>query len=71
MKKFFTIIVILTLSFLLTSISDSVAWAAPGDSASNPIFISTANELDNIRYGLNKYYKLTNDINMHDFLCPT
>ena len=56
--------VILMLSFA------SGAWAAPGDSPDNPIFISTPEQLDAVRNGLDKYYKLSNDIDLTAYLAP-
>ena len=63
-KVLFTAIIILALCFA------SGAQAAPGDSADDPIFISTPAELDNVRQGLNKFYKLSNDIDLTDYLAP-
>ena len=75
MKKVTTFMVIIVLSFaftcLLTAIPNRVAWAAPGDSESNPILITNAYGLDNIRYDLSKHYKLANNVDMQGFLCPT
>ena len=53
---------ILALSFI------SVAWATPGNSPDDPIFISTPAELDAVRDGLNKHYKLSNDIDLTNYL---
>ena len=65
MKRIFLVfMVILALSFA------SGAWAAPGDSADNPIFISTPAELDAVRNGMDKYYKLSNDIDLTSYLAP-
>ncbi|MCL1875643.1 MAG: hypothetical protein FWF87_05235 [Synergistaceae bacterium] len=63
MKK--TFMAILTLSFafaFLSTVNERFAWAAPGDSESNPIIITTPLEFNDIRYGLGKYYKLGNNI---------
>jgi hypothetical protein len=72
-KVFLTVIVILALSFSFVCLVelDKAAWAAPGDSESDPIIITTAEGLDNIRSGLSKFYQLGNNIDMYDFLCPT
>ncbi|MCL1875392.1 MAG: hypothetical protein FWF87_03935 [Synergistaceae bacterium] len=67
MKKTFYLVVtiiIMTLSF------SSRVWAAQGDSLDNPIIISTANDLDYVRNGLNKHYKLNNDIDLTNYLAP-
>ena len=63
MKKVF-----LTVSIILALCFASVAWAAPGDSANDPILVSTPAELDNVRLGLDKYYKLSNDIDLTAYL---
>ena len=44
--------------------------AEPGGSLGDPIFISTAGQLDNVRLGLNKFYKLSNDIDLTAYLAP-
>ena len=62
-KTLLAIAIILALIFI-----SSGAWAAPGDEANNPIFISTAAELDAVRDGLDKYYKLSNDIDLTSYL---
>ena len=65
MKKILlTYMVILALSFA------SGARAAPGDSLNDPIFISTPELLDAVRNGLDKYYKLSNDIDLTSYLAP-
>lgn len=64
MKRTFTVItIILALCFVPTG-----AFAAPGDSSSDPILITTAGELDAIRNAMNKYYKLNNDIDLSTYL---
>ena len=65
MKKIFlTSIIIVALSFA------SGAWAAPGDSPNDPIFVSTPEQLDAIRDGLSRYYELSNDIDLTAYLAP-
>ena len=60
----------IALCFALTGIKASDAWAAPGDSEGDPIFVATPDQLNSIRYGLNKFYKLSDNLDMHDYLCP-
>gem|GEM_PF-2190189 len=55
--------IILALCFITSG-----AWAAPGDSPDDPILISTAEELDNIRNGLDKFYKLAGRIDLSGYL---
>ena len=64
MKKTFFIVVAAILALCFAS----CVLAAPGDSASDPIFVETADELDNVRLGLNKHYKLSNDIDLTSYL---
>lgn len=66
-KAFMTVMAILTMSYafaFLPTGNSCVAWAAPGDSESNPIIIKTPLEFYDIRYGLDKYYKLGNNIDL-------
>ena len=65
MRTFLAISVILVLCFVSTS-----AFATPGDSPDNPIIIRTATELDNVRNGLDRYYRLGNDIDLTAYLAP-
>ena len=62
-KAFLTVAIIIALSFI-----SSVSWAAPGDSADDPIFISSAEDLANMRTGLYRYYKLANNIDLTSYL---
>ena len=64
-RAIFAVTIILALSFV-----PSGAWAAPGDTEDNPIFIATAEGLDNVRLGLDKFYKLSNDIDLTAYLSP-
>ena len=52
-------------TFMLTG---RAAWAAPGDSAENPIPITDAAGLDRIRDDLDKYYVLEKDIDLSTYL---
>ncbi|MBU5442516.1 S-layer homology domain-containing protein [Paenibacillus sp. MSJ-34] len=57
-------------SFFDASLS-SVAYAASaGDTEDNPIMVTTPEELDGIRYGLHKHYRLGADIDLSDFSDP-
>jgi hypothetical protein len=62
--------VLLALLFLLTA-APIMSFAAPGDTPDNPIIIRTAAELDNVRNGLDKYYRLGNDIDLTTYLAPS
>ncbi|AMC94045.1 hypothetical protein AOC36_08605 [Erysipelothrix larvae] len=73
-KKVIGLLLIVTL--VITNTSTSIAYAT-GDSngfaggngtAENPYIIQTAKQLDEIRYGLDKHYKLDNDIDLTVFL---
>ena len=63
-RVFLAFIVIFALSFV------SGAWAAPGDTPDDPIIIRTAAELDAVRNGLEKYYRMGNDIDLTAYLAP-
>jgi hypothetical protein len=66
MKKIVLLITIILSLFFVTG-----AWAAPGDTASNPIIITTAAQLDNIRVSMDKYFRLGNDIDLTEYLAPS
>ena len=65
-KALLTIAVILAFCFACKNI----VWAAPGYSPDDPIFISTPEQLDNVRNGLNMFYKLSSDIDLTAYLAP-
>ena len=64
MKKviFATIIIIISLFYA------SCVLAAPDKSTNDTIFIATAAQLDAVRNGLDKFYKLSNDIDLTEYL---
>ena len=62
-RALMTVAIIMALSFI-----PSGAWAAPGDTATDPIFISSAEDLAGIRTGQYRYYKLANDIDLTSYL---
>ena len=59
---------LLALSIVLMLTFAFGTWIALRVSPNNPITISTTAELDNVRNGLNKHYKLNNDIDLTDYL---
>jgi len=68
-KAFLVVMVVLALSFTTVCLPiGGVAWAAPGDSANDPIIITTAAQLDNVRNGLKKFYRLNNNIDLAPYL---
>jgi hypothetical protein len=52
----------------MDSCAVTVTGITPGDSPSNPITITTAAQLDDIRNGLNKYYRLSGNIDLTSYL---
>ena len=57
------------LLFILGFAASGAARAAQGDNADNPIIIiTTAEQLDAMRNGLDKHYKLAADIDLTEFL---
>ena len=64
MRRIFLAALLLTLGFAVSG----TALAAQGDSADNPIIITTAEQLDAMRSGLDKHYKLAADIDLTEFL---
>ena len=64
-KRFMATLLILCMALTLLPIT---ATAAPGDSVSDPIIITTAAQLNNVRNNLTAYYKLASDIDLTDWL---
>jgi len=58
------ILVFALLTGIFPGLGIQTAYAAAGDSPSDPILIYSAADLDNVRNGLNKHYKLMADINL-------
>jgi hypothetical protein len=63
LKKIFRALLVICVCF-----ASSGACAAPGDSTYDPIFITTAAQLDDVRNDLNKFYKLSNEIDLTEYL---
>ena len=64
MKKILSAVLLVCLFGLFPS----GARAAPGDSPNDPIVVTTAAQLDAVRNGLNKYYKLGGNIDLTSYL---
>jgi|GEM_PF-4440303 len=69
------LVVLLAVTLLLPTLSFNFSFlptqAASGDTSDSPIIITTPAELDGIRNGLNKHYKLGKNIDLTDYLAPS